>query len=107
MSVNHRYKYKPAASAVQIALGVNFALQNLDHRLKKKENGTKNTFEIFKALPVLQVLDAAKTSEPAIHHDGHPGAKSLTLLHTATQRETLFRDRVEVIQSSGSEPGYI
>lgn len=33
-------------------------------------------------LPVLQVLDAAETSEPAVHHDGHPGTQSLTLLHT-------------------------
>lgn len=40
-------------------------------------------------LPVLQVLDAAETSEPAIHHDGHPGAQSFTLLHTGTHTHTV------------------
>lgn len=32
-------------------------------------------------LPVLQVLDAAKTLEPPVHHDGQAGAERLALLH--------------------------
>lgn len=38
-------------------------------------------------LPVLQVLNAAETSEPPVYHDGHPGTQSLTLLHAGTRRQ--------------------
>lgn len=40
--------------------------------------------------PVLQVLDAAQTLEPAVHHDAQPGAQRLTLLHAAKKNQQKF-----------------
>ncbi len=39
-------------------------------------------------LPVLQVLDTTQTAEPAIHHNGHPGAQRFTFLHTKSEQNT-------------------
>lgn len=41
--------------------------------------------------PVLQVLDAAQTFEPAVHHDAQPGAQCLTLLHAAKHINMFFK----------------
>lgn len=43
------------------------------------------------------MLHAAQTAEPAVDHDGHPGAKSFTLLHTITRhiRKIFIRGELE------------
>lgn len=50
---------------------------------------------VFILLPVFQMLDTAQTSEPAVHHDGHPGAQGFTLFHTNRHGKTL-KSKLEV-----------
>lgn len=53
------------------------------HRVTKYSvNCLTCVIEVGVRLPVLQVLYRSQTLEPAVDHDGHSGAKSLTFLHT-------------------------
>lgn len=42
---------------------------------------TQDAGPLTRFLPVFQMLDAAETFEPPIHHDGQAGTERLTFLH--------------------------
>lgn len=43
-------------------------------------------FVVFSSPPVFEVLHAAQAAEPAVDHDGHPGAERFAFLHAAQRR---------------------
>lgn len=55
------------------------------------------------AVPVLEVLDAAQTLEPAVDHDPQSGAQGFTLLHATEHQETTAD--VTVHEDNLSKPG--